>query len=83
MGDLVTVSSKGQIVIPKNIREIVGIDTGSNFAIFAKKDTIVLRRIDVPHAEEVFEGLHRWGTDLAKEKGWKEEEMVRKMRRSR
>jgi antitoxin PrlF len=83
MSDIITMSSKGQIVIPKNLREQLGIDTGANFAIFGEEDTVVLKKIKVPTAKEAFEKLHNWGVKLAKEKGLKEDDVMKKIHAGR
>jgi len=44
--ELTKASSKGQIVIPTNIRKKAGVKEGSVFAITAKKDIIVLKKLD-------------------------------------
>lgn len=67
-------SSKGQIVVPKNLREQLGISIGTNFAIFGKDDTLVLKMIDVPTKKEAFDKVHKWGMQLARKKNWKEED---------
>jgi AbrB family looped-hinge helix DNA binding protein len=38
----VTVSSKGQIVIPKKIREVLGLTTGNKLKIFQENKKIIL-----------------------------------------
>ncbi len=73
MAEMVTMSSKGQIVVPKEMRKEFGLETGTNFAIFGKDDTLILKKVNVPTAKEVFEKVHKWGTELAKKKGWKED----------
>ena len=79
MSEIITMSSKGQIVIPKNLREQLGIDTGASFVIFGEEDTVVLKKIKVPTAKEAFEDLHKFGVKLAKEKGLEEENVMRKI----
>lgn len=79
MAELVTMSSKGQIVVPKDVREEFGFESGTNFAIFGKDDTIILKKVNVPTAKEVFDKVNKWGTQLAKKKGWKEEDFIRKI----
>lgn len=79
MSEIVTMSSKGQIVVPKELREEMNIDSGTNFVIFGKGDTLVLKKVDVPKAEAVFEKIHQWGVKLAKKKNWKEERFIRKI----
>ncbi|MBI5697814.1 MAG: AbrB/MazE/SpoVT family DNA-binding domain-containing protein [Thaumarchaeota archaeon] len=44
--ELTRASSKGQIVIPTAIRNKLGIKEGSVFGITARKDMIVLKKID-------------------------------------
>ena len=83
MSEIVTVSSKGQIVVPKELRKQLHIDTGMHFAIFGEEDTLILKKVKVPTAMEAFEKLHSWGVKLAKEKGWKESEVVKKIHKNR
>ena len=83
MTEIITMSSKGQIVIPKDLREDLGIDTGSNFAVFGKDDTLILKKIKIPKAKEVFDKVHKWGVKLAKEKGWKESDLMEKIKKGR
>ena len=40
-------SEKGQIVIPKDFREKMGLKPGSRFLVIATEDSIVLQRIEV------------------------------------
>ncbi len=45
MAEVVTISSKGQIVIPKEIRETMGIVKGEKFVIISDKDAILLKKL--------------------------------------
>jgi len=65
---LTKMSSKGQIVIPKVLRELLDIMEGDVFAMFGEDDTIILKRVSMP-SEEEFQELLRWGTEYAKRKG--------------
>jgi len=47
---LVKLSSKGQLVIPKNIRENLGLRTGSQLRVRLVNDKIVLEPIDAVSA---------------------------------
>ncbi len=66
MGEIMItrLSSKGQIVLPKALRETLGIKSGEIFAMFGEDDTIVLKRIELP-SEEEFEKLLKWGQKYA------------------
>ncbi|MEE9150743.1 MAG: AbrB/MazE/SpoVT family DNA-binding domain-containing protein [Thermoplasmata archaeon] len=58
-------SSKGQIVLPKALRETLGLKSGEIFAMFGEDDTIVLKKIELP-SEKEFEKLLKWGQKYAK-----------------
>jgi len=75
MTELVTMSSKGQIVIPKGVREQLGFGKGASFAVFGRDDTLILKKVNVPSAKEAFEKVHKWGVQFAKNKGLKEKDV--------
>ena len=72
MAELTILSSKGQIVVPKGMREDMRLVTGTPFAIFGKGDTIILKKVNIPTAKDVFEKVHKWGVKFAEDKGLKE-----------
>ena len=43
---IVKVSGKGQIVIPKEVRDALGIKAGGKLAVIVKDDEIILRKIE-------------------------------------
>ena len=59
MSELATtkMSSKGQVVIPENIRKRLGLEAGSQFVVVAGKDAIILKTISPPSMEEFDELL--------------------------
>ncbi len=73
---LTRMSSKGQIVIPKALRELMGIKEGEVFAMFGEDDTIILKRVDLPSDEE-FETLLRWGSEYARKRRIEREDVER------
>jgi antitoxin PrlF len=60
-------SPKGQVVIPQSIRQALGIEAGTRFAVYGKDDTIIFRRITLPKKED-FERLVNFGVKFAKRK---------------
>ena len=42
------ISSRGQVVIPGPVRKALGIEAGTPFLVLARKDTIVLHRLQEP-----------------------------------
>ena len=45
-------SSKGQVVIPEDIRRRLGLRPGSQFVVVGERDTVILKIISPPTMEE-------------------------------
>ncbi|MEK6984197.1 MAG: AbrB/MazE/SpoVT family DNA-binding domain-containing protein [Nanoarchaeota archaeon] len=76
--EITTTSVKGQIVIPQDIRDDLDIKPGTKFAVYGKKDMVILKKIKTPTLED-FEKLVDFGVKFAKEKGIKSEKDVERM----
>lgn len=50
--EITRLSSKGQVVIPNELREQIGLSEGQILAVSAKDKMIVLKKIDNPMEEE-------------------------------
>lgn len=50
-------SSKGQVVIPEEIRNRLGLREGSQFIVVGDKDTLILKTITAPSMDEFDELL--------------------------
>jgi AbrB family looped-hinge helix DNA binding protein len=66
--DFTRLSSKGQIVVPRRIRERLRLADGEIFLIFGADDTLVLKRVQEPSPAEFKRILIR-ARKLAKERG--------------
>jgi AbrB family looped-hinge helix DNA binding protein len=55
--ETVKMSSKGQIVIPQDVREELHAHAGTVFAVVGTKDTIVLKKIATPSKEDLIKDL--------------------------
>lgn len=55
--ETIRMSSRGQIVIPQDVREEVHAEEGTIFAVVGSKDTIVLKKISTPSKEELIKEL--------------------------
>jgi antitoxin PrlF len=51
--DMVKISSKGQIVIPKCVREKLGLRTGEKLIVVSRDDEILLRKTKKTTIEEI------------------------------
>ena len=45
-------SSKGQVVIPENIRKQLNLKTGTQFVVVGEKDVVILKNISPPSLDE-------------------------------
>lgn len=81
--EITRMSSKGQIVIPKKIRDEFGLHPGENFAVFGRKGTIILKKVETPSTLDAFEALVDWGVEFAKKKGIKEKDIERVIHKRR
>ncbi|MFA5247575.1 MAG: AbrB/MazE/SpoVT family DNA-binding domain-containing protein [Candidatus Micrarchaeia archaeon] len=61
-------SSKGQVVIPEGIREMLNLESGSRFVVYAHKDSVLFKKLAVPDPVKEFEEMSKWGTEFAKSK---------------
>ncbi|MFH1257273.1 MAG: AbrB/MazE/SpoVT family DNA-binding domain-containing protein [Candidatus Diapherotrites archaeon] len=78
--ELTKMSSRGQVVIPQNIREKMGLKEGEAFAAVASGNTLMLRRIKTPSKEDILKELERLavkGEARAKKLGLKEKDVDR------
>ena len=55
--DIVKVSSKGQIVIPKEIRESFGIVPGRKLIVFTRDEEILLKKVEKLSIKEISERI--------------------------
>ena len=85
--EVTSVSSKGQVVLPKTIRDALSLDTGSKLIVVTDGDNILLKPIVAPTLSE-FDELMKESQKWAKEVGMKESDIdeaitaVRKRRKS-
>lgn len=76
MGTLATtkMTSKGQVVIPEAIRKELKLETGNQFVVLAHDDTVILKTIQPPSAEE-FKAMMRKVNKQAKAAGMKKSDI--------
>lgn len=79
MTQITKISTKGQVVIPQEIREELGLEIGSTVVVSKIKDYIVLKKINIPDLKKEFERLVDYGRQHAKKLGIKSEKDVVRM----
>jgi AbrB family looped-hinge helix DNA binding protein len=63
-------SSKGQVVIPEDIRKKLHLKPGAQFVVVADKDVVILKNITAPTIQE-FDELIATARETAKQAGLK------------
>lgn len=82
---VLTVSSKGQISLPVNIRKRLSIDTGDKLVAYASDDVIMLKTLKLPSADE-FKAALSQAQEWAKNVGYKEDDVndvIKSVRKSK
>ena len=78
-----TLSSKGQVVIPEEIRERLGLKAGEQFVVVANRDVVIFKRLEPPSLAE-FATLVQRARRVAKKTGMRRTDIsaaVAKVRR--
>lgn len=84
--ETVRMSSKGQIVIPQDMRKELQANEGTLFMALRNRDTIILKKIETPSKEEMIKRIHataKFGRAKLEAKGIKEEDIPAIVERSR
>ena len=79
-------SSRGQVVIPENVRAVVSASEGTLFAVVGSRDTIVLKKIGMPSKEALIKDLEKIaqeGRKRLESKGLKESDIHHVVQRAR
>jgi len=75
-------SSKGQIVIPEDIRNKLGLKTGDKFLVMGDKDVVILKALSNPSLEE-FDDLIKAARKQARTAGLKRSDIANAVSKSR
>lgn len=75
-------SSKGQVVIPEEIRDRLGLKPGAQFVVLGDRDVVILKVIQTPDLPQFDEIVGR-ARKAAKRVGFKKKDVDRAVRRVR
>ncbi len=87
--ETIKMSSRGQIVIPQDIREELNASEGTIFSVVSSKDAIILKKILIPSKEDLIKeigAIALEGRKRVERLGIKESnvpEMIQRVRKSR
>lgn len=72
--DVTSVSTKGQVVLPKSIRDSLTLQSGTKLLVVSDGQSIILKPIEMPDISE-FQGLMEAAASWADEVGMTEEDI--------
>jgi AbrB family looped-hinge helix DNA binding protein len=84
--EMIKMSSKGQIVIPRDIRAEICASEGTMFAVVSGKDSIVLKKVAMPSKEDLIcelKEIAKEGRKRLEAKGVKEADIPNIVEKSR
>ena len=66
--EITTMSEKGQVVIPQELRKYLGIKPKTKFVVFVINNDIVMRKLDIPDIKKewnsIFQSIDKKGLKL-------------------
>lgn len=73
MLELTKMTTKGQVVIPSEIRKQLGLEEGNQLAVSRLGDLVVMKKVAVPDLMKELDRLTKWGSAFARKGGIKSE----------
>ncbi len=80
--EVTSMSSRGQVVIPLDIREQLGLKEGEKFFVVGEDDTILLKKMTLPSFKN-FNKLVKKTQSFADDKGLKQADVNNAVKRAR
>jgi len=80
--EVTSMSSRGQVVIPQNLRDKLKIHEGEKFVVIGEDNTIVLRKLEMPSFKG-FDKLLAKTREFAKKKELKEADIEQAIKNAR
>lgn len=77
-----TLSSKGQVVIPEEIRSRLGLEAGTQFVVVGDRDVVILKVLEPPAMRD-FEALVGRARRAAKQAGLKRTDLAQAVSKAR
>jgi len=75
-------SSKGQVVIPEEVRERLGLQAGSQFVVIGERDVVILKTLSAPSMKE-FDAVIGEARRQARKSGMKRSDVAKATKRVR
>ena len=56
---VMTISEKGQVVIPQSIRKQRGIKAKNRFLVYGRGDTIIMKKLEIPDLKKEWDNIFK------------------------
>lgn len=84
MPELTKMTTKGQVVIPIEIRRELGLSEGNRLVVSRMNDIVLIKKLSISDPKKEFEELTRLGAQVARKKGIRtEDDVVSRIHKSR
>lgn len=80
--EITSMSSRGQVVIPQDVRKQLKLEAGEKFLVLGADDSILLKKIQRPGFKN-FDALLKKTQEFAKKKGLKPKDVESAIKRAR
>jgi len=80
--EITSMSSRGQIVIPLDVRKELGLKEGEKFVVVGEADTILLKKVPMPSFKNV-DKLIQKTQEFAQKKGIQKSDVNKAIKRAR
>ena len=81
--ELVKMSKKAQLVIPKAIREKLGLSPGDRFIAYGMEDYVIFKKVELSALRREYEEIAEVASAIARERGITEEVIGEEIRKYR
>ena len=78
--EIAKMSSKGQIVVPRNLRKKLNAREGTLFAVLGTSDSLVLKKVSTPSKDELLSSIRemaREASSTLRRRGLGEKDVIR------
>lgn len=80
--EIINVSTKGQVVLPAEMRQKLDINVGDKLLVYCGEDSILIKKVSMPSKEE-FESSIEKNMKMAKAAGLTEQDVLDAVKESR
>ena len=84
MPEVTKMTTKGQVVIPAEIREELDLSEGTRLVVSRMGDLVLMKKISISDPKKEFAELTKRGSEFAKKKGIKgEDDVIKRIHKGR